>query len=70
MTKKINVLKPLKLLDGSSEKNRELPSNLQAEQNLLGAILIDNSLIDSLPIQLKLEHFFDPLHGKIFESIY
>ena len=57
-------------MDESSEKNRELPSNLQAEQNLLGAILIDNSLIDSLPIQLKLEHFFDPLHGKIFESIY
>ena len=50
------------------EKLRELPNNLQAEQNFLGALLIDNDILDRLNVQLRPEHFYDPLHVQIFEA--
>ena len=40
--------------------------NLPAEQNLLGAILLDNSTIERIDDRLRAEHFYDPLHGRIF----
>jgi replicative DNA helicase len=42
-----------------------LPCNIAAEAALIGAILIKNECIDSCG-NLKPEHFFDPLHGRIF----
>ncbi len=63
-------IKKFQIIEKSNEIKRELPSNLQAEQSFIGAILVDNSILDSLPIQLKVEHFFDPLHGKIYDAIY
>ena len=47
---------------------RELPNNLQAEQNFLGALLLDNNILDRLNVQLRPEHFYDPLHVQIFEA--
>ena len=47
---------------------RELPHNLQAEQNLLGAILLDNSITDRLDDQLIADYFYDPLHGRIYSA--
>ncbi|UNE53763.1 replicative DNA helicase [Bartonella machadoae] len=46
---------------------REVPHNLEAEQALLGAILINNDALDCVSDFLKAEHFFEPLHQKIFE---
>jgi replicative DNA helicase len=37
-----------------------------AEQQLLGAILADNSLFDRVADILTVEHFFDPVHARIF----
>lgn len=42
--------------------------NLEAEQALLGAILFDNRLLERLS-SLQAEHFFDPVHGRVFERI-
>lgn len=60
------------LLDLSSnqdwEKMSGLPNNLPAEQNFLGALLVDNTVLDKLSVTLQAEHFFDPVHGKIFEA--
>ncbi len=42
-----------------------LPHNLDAEQALLGALLIHNQINDSIAFLLP-EHFFDPVHGRIF----
>ena len=47
---------------------RELPNNIAAEQNYLGALLYDNQVFDNTNDVLRPEHFFDPLHGKIFAS--
>ena len=49
-------------------KVRELPNNLQAEQNFLGALLLDNDILHRLNVQLRPEHFYDPLHVQIFEA--
>ncbi|WP_019223855.1 replicative DNA helicase [Bartonella rattaustraliani] len=46
---------------------RQLPHNIEAEQALLGAILINNEALDRVSDFLKPEHFFDPLHQKIYE---
>lgn len=50
------------------ESTGELPHNLEAEQALLGALLVNNSGIDKT-IFLKPEHFFDPLHARIYSAI-
>lgn len=49
-----------------SDKLRELPSNIEAEQGLLGAILIDNRTFDRVASFLEEEHFFEPLHQRIY----
>lgn len=45
------------------------PSNLQAEQALLGAILANNRAYERVSEFLAPEHFADPIHGRIFQSI-
>ena len=47
---------------------REAPHNIEAEQALLGAILINNEAMDRVSAFLEPPHFFDPLHGQIFET--
>ena len=48
---------------------RSMPQNLPAEQNLLGAILLDNSVLERIDDRLESSHFFDPLHGRIYDTI-
>ncbi len=46
---------------------REPPYNLEAEQALLGAILVNNEAIDRVSSFLKPLHFFEALNGRIYE---
>lgn len=46
---------------------RALPQNIEAEQALLGAIFINNDAFYRVADFLKPNHFFEPLHGHIFE---
>ena len=48
---------------------RTLPHNLPAEQNLLGALLLDNDVMEKIDDRLRAEHFYDPLHGRIFATM-
>jgi replicative DNA helicase len=48
---------------------RQAPHNIEAEQALLGAILINNAAYERLADQLEAAHFFDPLHGRIFAAV-
>ncbi|HVJ76607.1 MAG TPA: replicative DNA helicase [Hyphomicrobium sp.] len=48
---------------------RQPPHNLDAEQALLGAILVNNEALDRVSSFLLPGHFFDPLHGRIFETL-
>lgn len=44
-------------------------ANVEEEAALLGAMLQERSLIDPVADRVKAEHFFEPLHGRIFEAI-
>jgi replicative DNA helicase len=46
---------------------RQAPHNIEAEQALLGAILINNESFDRVSGFLQPNHFFEPLHGRLFE---
>ncbi|HWD13766.1 replicative DNA helicase [Pseudochrobactrum sp. sp1633] len=46
---------------------REAPNNIEAEQALLGAILINNDAFYRVSDFLKPPHFYDPLHRRIYE---
>jgi replicative DNA helicase len=48
---------------------RTLPNNMEAEQALLGAILINNEAFYRVQDFLEPKHFFDPIHCQIFELI-
>ncbi|MCB1469218.1 MAG: replicative DNA helicase, partial [Rhizobiaceae bacterium] len=48
---------------------RQAPHNIEAEQALLGAILVNNEAHDRVSGFLQAHHFFDPLHQQIFETI-
>ncbi|MFT4347217.1 replicative DNA helicase [Bartonella ancashensis] len=48
---------------------RQLPHNIEAEQALLGAILINNDALDRVSDFLKPEHFFEKLHQVIFSAL-
>jgi replicative DNA helicase len=44
-------------------------ASLEAEQALLGAILYDNGAFERVPDQLRGEHFYEPLHQRLFASM-
>jgi replicative DNA helicase len=48
---------------------REPPHNFEAEQALLGAILVNNAAYQGVADFLRPEHFADPLHGKLYEAL-
>ncbi|MEO6717249.1 MAG: replicative DNA helicase [Novosphingobium sp.] len=48
---------------------RALPANIEAEAAFLGAALIDNRVLEELPVALHHSHFFEPVHARIFERI-
>ena len=45
---------------------RALPNNIEAEQAVLGALLVNNEVYDRLAAFLLPEHFYDPLHGEVY----
>ena len=51
------------------KKLQDIPSNIEAEQNLLGSILVNNDIIDEIANTIKPEKFYDPIHVKIYEVI-
>jgi len=46
---------------------RQPPHNIEAEQALLGAILVNNEALDRVSSFLKTEHFYEPIHAQVFE---
>src|ERR1700694_352918 len=45
------------------------PHNIEVEQALLGAILVNNEAFYRVSDFLEPEHFFEPLHQKIYKDI-
>ena len=53
----------------SHKQNQEIPSNIEAEQHLLGSVLVNNDIIDEVANIINSEKFYDPIHVKIYEVI-
>lgn len=53
--------------DPNGQTYRVAPHNVEAEQALLGAILVNNDAFDRISDFLKAEHFSEELHRRIFE---
>ena len=53
----------------NSTTEKKLPSNIEAEQSLIGSILVNNDIIDEISNIVNSSKFFDPIHRKIYEVI-
>ena len=47
----------------------ELPNNIEAEQSVIGSILVSNEIFDEINILISNKNFYDPMHQKIFNAI-
>ena len=65
----VMTIRPLPLVAGAAAapEGDSLPHNIEAEQQLLGAILTNNEVFDRISSTIKAEHFFEPVHQRIFE---
>ena len=53
----------------NTDGNKILPSNLEAEQALIGSILVNNDIIDEISNIVNRNEFYDPIHSKIYSLI-
>lgn len=58
-------------VDGTDDRDleyRALPHNIEAEQALLGAVLVNNEACDRVSGFLDPDHFYEPLHARLYEA--
>ncbi|MFT6531519.1 MAG: replicative DNA helicase [Limimaricola cinnabarinus] len=48
-------------------KPEQMPHSIEAEQQLLGAILTNNDVFDRIAMIVSKDHFYDPVHARIFD---
>ena len=60
INKKLNIIK---------NSFEELPNNIEAEQSVIGTILVSNEIFDDISTIISSNNFFDPMHQKIFSAI-
>src|SRR6218665_685416 len=48
---------------------RVMPHNDEVEQALLGALLVNNRSLEKVNEFLRSEHFYNPVHGRIYDAI-
>ncbi|OCW77090.1 DNA helicase [Pelagibacteraceae bacterium GOM-A1] len=60
MSQSINIVK---------SKLEELPNNIEAEQSVIGSVLLANEIFDDISIIISSKNFYDPIHKKIFEAL-
>ena len=56
-------------ISASNNTDELMPHSIEAEQQLLGGLLNNNDLYYSLEDKVDPEHFYDPVHSRIFEII-
>ena len=56
-------------LDLVKNKIEELPNNIEAEQSIIGSILISNEIFDEINTFVSSKDFYDPMHQRIFSAI-
>ena len=58
-----------KLKINNFKQENKLPSNIEAEQALIGSILVNNDIVDEISNIVDHKNFYDPLHSKIYNLI-
>ena len=48
---------------------KELPNNIEAEQAVIGSILVNNEIFDEISTIISNINFYDPMHQKIFTAM-
>ena len=56
-------------LDLVKNQKIELPNNIEAEQSVIGSILISNEIFDDINTIINSENFYDPMHRRIFNAV-
>jgi len=51
------------------DKFIELPNNIEAEQSVIGSILVTNEIFDEISTIISSINFYDPMHQKIYNAI-
>ncbi len=51
------------------DKFKELPNNIEAEQSVIGSILVTNEIFDEISLIISNTNFYDPMHQKIYNAI-
>ena len=51
------------------DKFKELPNNIEAEQAVIGSILLNNEIFDEINTIISTINFYDPMHQKIFGAV-
>ena len=59
----------LNKLDLVKSHPTELPNNIEAEQSVIGSILVSNDILDDVSPIINYTKFYDPIHQKIFMAI-
>ena len=60
MSQSLNIIK---------SKTDELPNNIEAEQSVIGSILLTNEIFDEVSLIVSSKNFYDPIHKRIFEAL-
>lgn len=63
------MAEPIPLFSTFSEGGPQLPHNIEAEAALLGAVMIDNRIAEDIQLKLRADHFYEPVHGRIYDAI-
>ncbi|MDD9921924.1 MAG: replicative DNA helicase [Boseongicola sp.] len=63
----MNEIAQIRQTDRQDEQSDTIPHNIEAEQQLLGAILTNNDIYDRVAGIINDSHFFDPVHARIYE---
>jgi len=50
-------------------EQKQMPCNIEAEQALIGSVLVSNEIYDDISSIVDSSKFYDPIHVKIFETI-
>ena len=58
--------RPLSIIKNNVE---EFPNNIEAEQSVIGSILLSNEIFDEISLIISNKNFYDPIHKKIFEAL-
>ena len=57
MSQSLNLIK---------NKINELPNNIEAEQSVIGSILLSNEIFDEISILISSKNFYDPMHQNFY----